>query len=340
MLNLADLEQVESWLAQAPKVELHCHLEGSLRASTLLELARLHGLPLPSTVPDELYRYDDLAGFLSVYEVACAAVQTRDDFERVTYEALEDAAACRIVYREMFWNPTLHTTAYQDQLAGILDGVSAAAHDFGIRTSLIPSIYRNQPVAVAHELVATVADHRVDEIVGIGMDGDEISDPPERFIDVYAAIAASGLRRTAHVAHDAPATDIDTALNLLGCERVDHGYHVIDDVGLVDRLRDARVPFMCASVTPPLCGWSADHGDSPIRSMIDAGLRVVLNSDDPPMLHTDLNQEFAKAITNWGLNGAQVVDLMTNAVDAAWLDDVDRSDLRSSIEPALAPLRS
>jgi adenosine deaminase len=74
--------------------------------------------------------------------------------------------------------------------------------------------------------------------------------------------------------------------------------------------------------------------------MIDAGLRVVLNSDDPPMLHTDLNQEFAKAITNWGLNGAQVVDLMTNAVDAAWLDDVDRSDLRSSIEPALAPLRS
>ena len=327
------------WLNTIPKVELHCHLEGSLRATTLVELAKHHELVLSSSSPDELYCYDDLAGFLSVYEVACSAVQTREDFARVTYEALEDASACQIVYREMFWNPTLHPLPYREQLAGILDGVRSGAQDFGIRTSLIPSIYRNQPVAVARELVATVARERVDEVVGIGMDGDEIADPPQRFTDVYRAIADAGLRRTAHVAHDAPAADIETVLESLGCERIDHGYHVIDDPDLLRRLRDAQVPFMCASVTPPLCGWTSDHRASPIRTMIEAGLKVVLNSDDPPMLHTDLNHEFAKAIRTWELTPEQVAALMSNAIDAAWVDDVERAELRATIEPALSSIR-
>lgn len=321
-----------------PKVELHCHLEGSLRAPTLVELAAGHDLELPAERADELYRYDDLAGFLSVYEVACYAVQTTADFARVTYEALEDAAACNIVYREMFWNPTLHDLPYADQLEGILDGVRSAAADFGIRTSLIPSIYRNQPLEVAHDLVRTVAEARVDEVVGIGMDGDEIADPPERFAKVYSAIDAAGLRRTAHVAHDAPARSIVTALEVLGCERVDHGYHVVDDPVLLERLCKAGVPFMCASVTPPLCGWTSDFAESPIRTMIESGLKVVLNSDDPPMLHTDLNQEFVKAVEGWGLETVHVVDLMTNAIDAAWLDDVDKADLRATIEPSLRAL--
>lgn len=325
-------------IEQLPKVELHCHLEGSLRASTVVDLAAAHDLPLPAAEVDDLYRYDDLAGFLAVYEVACGAVRTTTDFARVTYEALADAAACNIVYREMFWNPTLHPTPYGEQLTGILDGVRSAAHDFGIRTSLIPSIYRNQPLETAHELVRTVAEHRVDEIVGIGMDGDEISDPPERFEAVYAAIDRAGLRRTAHVAHDAPAATIETVLNVLGCERIDHGYHVIDDPALVERLRVAEIPFMCASVTPPLCGWTSEHAESPIRTMINAGLKVVLNSDDPPMLHTDLNHEFIKAVEGWGLEAGHVVDLMSNAIDAAWLDDADRASLRAMIEPELAAL--
>lgn len=324
-------------LRRLPKVELHCHLEGSLRPATLIELADRHGVDLPTRDPDALYSYDDLAGFLAVYEVACLAVVTGDDFARVTYESLEDAASlANVVYREMFFNPTLHPgVGYATMLAGILDGLRAASTDFGIRTRLIPSIYRQMPVAAALEMVDLVVEHRTDEVVGIGMDGDELRDPPERFAAVYAAAGAAGLHRTAHVAHDGPAAFITTCLDELGCERVDHGYHVVDDPALVARLAAAGTPFLCATPTPPLCGWPPELDASPIRSMIEAGLTVVLNSDDPTMLHTDLGSEYAKVVNGWDLPPTRVKRLVTDALDAAWLDAGERSDLTATVVPEL-----
>ncbi|MCX6522019.1 MAG: adenosine deaminase [Actinobacteria bacterium] len=324
-------------LRRLPKVELHCHLEGSIRAATLVELAATHGIPLPTTDHDALYRYPDLAGFLVVYETACSALRTAADFARVTYEALEDAVlSSNVRYREMFFNPTLHPgTPYPVMLEGILDGIRAAERDHGITTRLIPSIYRQDPVASALELVATVAEHRDDHVVGIGMDGDELADPPERFVAVYRAAAAIGLHRSAHVAHDGPASMIETCLDDLGCERVDHGYHVVDDPSLVSRLRDAGTTFLCATPTPPLCGWSDVFDESPVRRMIEAGLRVTLNSDDPPMLHTDLGTEFVKVCNGWRLTPERTKQLVTDAIDAAWCDPTERAALARSITPEL-----
>ena len=113
---------------------------------------------------------------------------------------------------------------------------------------------------------------------------------------------------------------------------------MMDDPELIRKLAEEQVPFMCACVTPPLCGWSKDLSDSPIRGMIDAGLNVVLNSDDPPMLHTDLNKEYQKAALNWRLSPEEIANLMTNAIEAAWLDDVDRAQMKSKIQPALDEL--
>jgi adenosine deaminase len=323
-------------LRRLPKVELHCHLEGSLRATTLIELAARHDVPLPTRDPELLYRFADLAEFLVVYELACLAVVTRDDFARVTYEALEDAAAAHVVHREMFFNPTLHPgVAYDVMLAGILDGVRAAASDLGISTRLIPSIYRQMSVAAAVEMLDLVVAHRADEVVGIGMDGDELRDPPERFAEVYARAAAAGLHRTAHVAHDGPSHFITTCLEQLGCERVDHGYHVIDDPVLVQRLADEGVAFLCATPTPPLCGWPAAFDESPIRTMIESGLTVVLNSDDPTMLGTDLATEFERVGTAWSLSPARVRRLVTDAIAAAWLDDAERRALAAAVVPEL-----
>ena len=324
----------EDVLNRLPKVELHCHLEGSLRADTLIALAAVRDVPLPTTEPDALYRYDDLAGFLTVYEIACRALVTRDDFARAAYEALEDAHRAGVVHREMFFNPTLHPNVrYDEMLAGILDGVRAAATDFKISARLIPSIYRNMPIAAAMEMLDMVLAHRADEVVGIGMDGDELSDPPERFVEVYARAGAAGLRRTAHVAHDAPASFIPVCLDQLGCERVDHGYHVVDDRVLMARLADAGVPFLCATPTPPLCGWSAVFDESPVRAMIDAGLKVIINSDDPTMLHTDLANEYVRVCRGWELSAARVHRLVADSIDAAWLDDSDRSALAARVMP-------
>ena len=328
------LPALERFLHALPKVELHCHLEGSLRAETLIDLAAMRNVPLSTTDPEALYAYDDLAGFLEVYELACRAVVTRDDFALVTYESLEDARRAGVVHREMFFNPTLHPgVRYPDMLAGILDGVRAAATDFGITARLIPSIYRQMSVEAALEMLNEIVEHRVDEVVGIGMDGDELLDPPEHFVEVYARAGAAGLRRTAHVAHDGPADFIVTCLELLGCERIDHGYHVVDDALLMKRLANEGVPFLCATPTPPLCGWPAPFDASPVRTMIDGGLKVVLNSDDPTMLGTDLSVEYERVCREWDLPAERVRRLVADAIDAAWLDASDRASLAAAVLP-------
>lgn len=324
-------------LRSLPKVELHCHLEGSIRASTLIELAGMRSIELPTRDPERLYVFDDLTEFLAVYEIACAAVVSSGDFALVTYESLEDAArTSNVVHREMFFNPSLHPgVGYDTMLAGILDGLRAAERDFGITAALIPSIYRQLPVDAALEMLDVVIEHRTDEVVGIGMDGDELRDPPARFAEVYERAGRAGLHRTAHVAHDGPADFIVTCLDDLGCERIDHGYHVIDDPELTQRLADEGVPFMCATPTPPLCGWPTSFDASPVRTMIDAGLTVVLNSDDPAMLGTDLATEYERVCTRWSLPPERVRRLVTDALDAAWLDEADRARLAERIVPEL-----
>lgn len=326
-------------LRSIPKVELHCHLEGSIPPATLIDLARRRGISLPTEDPTAIYRFDDLGEFLAVYEVACDAMVDQGDFARVAYEALCDASvSANVVHREMFWNPTLHRAPYAEQLAGILEGARAAEREHGIVTRLIPSIYRNQPVGIASAMVADVVAHRVDEVIGIGMDGDEMTDPPGGFRDVYAEVAAAGLHRTAHVAHDGPADFIRTCLDELGCERVDHGYHVVDDPALLRELADRRVPFLCASGTPPICGWPTEIEASPIRTMIEAGLTVVLNSDDPAMFGADLADEYVRLVGAWQLDADRVRRLVFDAVDAAWLDDVERGDLRARVAGPLDEL--
>lgn len=324
-------------LQHMPKVELHCHLEGSLRASTLVRLADHHGITLPTRNHHGLYRFADLAAFLRVYEIACGVLQTASDFALVTYEALEDAAmSSNVRYREMFFNPTLHPgLSYASMLAGITDGIRAAEHDYGITARLIPSIYRQDPVSTAMEMVEAVVARPDDHVVGIGMDGDELADPPERFAAVYALAGRAGLHRGAHVAHDGPASFIETCLDVLGCERIDHGYHVVDDPVLMARLRDSGTAFLCATPTPRLCGWPSAFDESPVKRMIDAGLTVTLNSDDPPMLHTDLGNEFQKVCNGWDLGAARAKQFVMDAIDAAWCDASERAALARAIGPEL-----
>jgi adenosine deaminase len=277
-------------------VELHCHLEGSIRARTLISLADQYGVPLPTRSGLGLYHFADLDAFVRVYRLACDVMRTASDFALVTYESLEDAVmSSNVRYREMFVSPSMHRhTRYEVVLAGVIAGIRAAEHDFGVTARLIPSIDRQGSAAAAVELVETVVRHRDPYVVGIGMDGAETGVPPERFVEAYALAGRHGLRRSAHVAHEGPAEYVATCVRELGCDRIDHGYHVVDDPTLTARLRDDGVTFVCSTATPPLWGWPNVLAVSPVRSMVDAGLRVTINTDDPSMLRTDLATEFVK----------------------------------------------
>jgi adenosine deaminase len=322
------------YLKAVPKVELHCHFEGTVRASTFAELARKHGVALPTDDVGALYDYETIYEFLRIFGMVASTLIDRDDFARTAYESLEDGVALgNLRYREMFFNPTLHTrrgVPMATILDGLTDGIRSAETDLGVRCRLIADVYRQDSPGEAVQMVEDVLAHRQDELIGLGMDGAEAPDPPAKFVAAYALAKKGGLRLTSHASEDAPPVNITTCLDVLGCERIDHGYHVLSDPAVVDRCRDDGIHFTCCPTsTAVVYGWP-DLTSHPIKGMVEAGLNVTLNSDDPTMFHTDIGREYVELCTALDYAPVQVRQFCLNGVEASWLDDADKAALRSN----------
>jgi adenosine deaminase len=332
---------MNDFLRALPKVELHIHLEGSVPAELVVELARRNGTALPTTDPAKLYHpWASLSDFLVTYVAVCAAIVTPADLAQAAYATQSQAARLgNVRYREIFFNPTNHPSmTYRQQLDGILDGLAGAEKDFGIVGRLIPAINREQPPSVAAELVTEVIAHRRDEVLGIGLDHDDSAGPAELFTEAFALAGHNGLRRTAHSAEVHTASQITDSLDLLGCDRIDHGYLALADPAIVARLRDEGIHLTTCWST---CCWhnpGRPPAEQPITGMVAAGLNVSINSDDPPMLDTDLGSEYVAAGLAMGWTREQAVAMSYAALDGAWLDDSDRAALRRSFDAEIAAL--
>jgi adenosine deaminase len=335
------MERAE-FLRQVPKVELHCHFEGTVRAVTFAELARKHDISLPTEDIGKLYDYQTIYEFLVIFGMVSSTLIDREDFARATYESLADGVQLgNLKYREMFFNPTLHTRrgiAMKTVLLGLADGINDAKTDFGVECRLIADVYRQDDPDVARDMVADMLEHRVPELIGLGMDGAEAPDPPEKFVEAYRLAGAGGLRLTSHACEDAPARNVTTCLDVLGCERIDHGYHVLGDEAVTSRCRDEGIYFTCCPTsTAAVYGWP-DLKSHPIRDMVAAGLNVTLNSDDPTMFHTDIGREYVELCQALDYGTDQVRRFVLAGVEAAWLDDAERAALRATFEQELDQL--
>lgn len=329
---------VDEFARKIPKVELHNHIVGAMRLDTVLDLAAKHELKVPVEDPRKLYEYEDLTGFLVSHTFVCETVRDREDFARVAFECLEDAFTTgNVRYSEVFCNPTNHMDngiPYATVMDGFVDGLQRAEEELGVRARLIPSINRESPVAVAEAMMDEILAHRLDEVIGIGIDHNELPYPPEMFAGVYERAGRAGLRRTAHTSHDAPASWITTCLDLLGCTRIDHGYRVIQDPDVLRRVVDEEVPFTCGMTTAGAF-WRLPESDepgaatvNPIKVMVEKGVNVTLGSDDPTMFHTDQGLEYVKFCSEFGFEPKQAADMSLAAVEASWLSDAEKADLR------------
>jgi adenosine deaminase len=332
------------YLRRLPKVELHCHVEGTLRPATVVELADKHGVALPTHDVHHIYDYSTIYEFLEIFRLVNSIVIDRDDFARVAYESLEDGVQLgNLKYREMFFNPTLHTTRGVPMatiIDGLIDGLRAAEADYGVRCALIADVYRQDPVAMALQMVEEVIEHRRDEVIGLGMDAAEAPDPPEKFVECFALAGEAGLHRTSHASEDGPAVNITTCLDLLGCERIDHGYHILQDDAVVARCRDGGIHFTCCPTsTAVVYGWP-DLTTHPINGMLAAGLLVHLNSDDPTMFHTDIGKEYVDLCTALAYGPEQVREFCLNGVEAAWLSDDERAAMRREFDEEITALEA
>lgn len=332
------------YLRQVPKVELHCHVEGTLRPETVAELAAKHGIELPTDDIDTLYDYDTIYQFLETFRFVNSTVIDREDFARVAYETLEDGARRgNLRYREMFFNPTLHITrgvALATVVDGFVDGMRRAEAELGVGCRLIADVYRQDSaedtMAWLEELIALDRP----EVIGLGMDAAEAPDPPEKFAAVFQRAGDAGLRRTSHACEDGPAVNITTCLDLLGCERIDHGYHVLEDPDVVARCIADDISFtVCPTSTARVYAWP-DLTTHPINAMIEAGLKVTLNSDDPTMFHTDIGKEYVDFCGQNHHPVPLVRRLVMNGVDASWLDEGSKATMRAEFTAELDALEA
>jgi adenosine deaminase len=261
-------------------------------------------------------------------------VVTRDDVRRITLESLQDAAASGVVYREMFVNPTVHPACpYPELLAGLREGIGQAREQHGVLGRVIMSVYRSHSPEAALRMVEEVTAHPCQEVVGIGMDGDELAGPPLLFRDAYTAAAAAGLRRTAHAGERFDAAEIRACLDELGCERIDHGYGVVTDAGLLERCRRDRVPFTYAwlSTRYNYRGALAEH---PFRRMREAGVLMSLGSDDPAIGGTDLASDYVTVCEAFGWTVDEMRRQNADAVEAAWCGPGDKAWVRERLASA------
>ncbi len=326
---------VETALRKMPKAELHLHLEGAVDASTFAELAAHHGLELPphDQVAD-LYSYDSLADFLIIYSLVCRSIQTEADFRRVTYECLARCADSGARYVELFFSPESHFemgVEYPTMLAGVLAGMADAQAERGLDSNLIPAINRELGPARAVEFVEMVAAHPHPQIIGVGLDFNEIGFPSADYVDAYRAAAEHGLHRTSHAGEVGPADNVRAAIDLLDCERIDHGYHVVDDPELVARCAESQIAFtVCPTTTEYTTVWrDLSAPDHAIRQMSEAGLKLMVNSDDPAMFVSDLGNEYVRLHREMGLGLDTLGEMALNGIDAAWIDDTTKAALRA-----------
>ena len=330
------------YLRRLPKVELHCHVEGTLRPQTVAELARRHGIELPTADIDRIYDYETIYEFLEIFRLVNSTVIEQGDFARIAYESLQDGVELgNLKYREMFFNPTLHTTRgvpMSTIIDGLAEGCAAAEHDFGVRCRLIADVYRQDPPEMARQMTEEVIANRRDALIGLGMDAAEAPDPPEKFFESFRLAGEAGLRLTSHASEDGPPVNITTCLDLLGCERIDHGYHILEDEAVVARCRDEGIHFTCCPTsTAVVYGWP-DLTTHPINAMMRAGLLVHLNSDDPTMFHTDIGKEYVDFVGQNDYAPEIAKQLVHNGVDAAWLDDAEKAALHRSFDDEIAAL--
>lgn len=327
-----------------PKVELHCHLEGCVRPSTLVELARANGVALPTADPTDLFHFTNLAEFLDVFGLVCSSLRTADDFHRITYEALADASAAGVRYREMFFSPGFVlgngidlTTIW----SGIRVGLAEAVHDFDIGCRMILDIDKAAPPSAAVELVEFAAEQDRDELIGIGGDNTERGIDHRSFRPAFDLAARHGLRRTMHAGEDGPVDNIRIAIDTLGCERVDHGVRLMDDAELTARVAADRIPLtVCPISNVVLTATVPDVAAHPFADQHAAGVLVTINSDDPAMSSTTIADDYEQVAGAFGYDFDTMAAIALDGIDASWAPLDERRALATRFQREIAGLRA
>lgn len=312
-----------------PKAELHCHLLGTTSRETCMDLVRDAGAPISMAEIEGFYtRGEKPVGVLRIFRALESSILKKPEYlKRITLEHLERTAAQGVRYIELFWNWTglKHFMTYAEGQDAIVAGLIEGEEKYGIVGRLVPSIDREALPEDAVELVREMAAHRSPWVIGLGIDYRETLHEPENFWKAYRLARDAGFKLTAHAGEFGEHwRNVETAMDLLECERIDHGYTITDNPELAERAADQDIPFAVVPTNSYYLRtftdeeWAVKH---PIRRMVELGLKVFPNSDDPTMHHISISESWL-LMMNWlGFSLADLRGFLANSIDASWVDD-------------------
>ena len=326
-----------SYVSDMPKAELHLHIEGTLEPEMMMALAEKHGVVLPYATLEDVhaaYNFSDLQSFLDLYYFGASVLREESDFFDLMWAYLVKCRQQNIVHTEIMFDPQTHTDrgiAFDVMMRGYLGALKQAEAEWGQSSKLIMCFLRHLSQASAFETLRMAEPFR-DEIDAVGLDSGELGNPPEKFTEVFTAAAQQGYQCVAHAGEEGPPAYIWGALNSLNVTRIDHGVRCLEDDELVEQLvRDQTPLTVCPLSNVRLCVVD-EMKDHPILAMLDKGLLVTVNSDDPPYFGGYLNDNFLAMVGGLALSQAQAKQLAANSFKASFLDEDKKVQFLDALE--------
>ena len=328
--------ELADFIRGIPKAELHIHIEGSLEPELIFALAARNEVALPYASVEALrqaYAFTNLQSFLDIYYAGASVLITAQDFEDMAWAYFLRAKADNVIHAELFFDPQTHTergVPIATVIAGLKLACLRAESELGIHATLILCFLRHLSEDDAIATLEAARPH-LGDIVGVGLDSSEVGHPPEKFARVFAQARELGLRVVAHAGEEGPPEYIWSALDVLKVERIDHGVQSIRDEKLMQRLVETRMPLtVCPLSNLKLCVFKnlAEHN---LKHMLDRGVCVTINSDDPAYFGGYINQNYLETAAALGLGRADVITLALNSVEASFADAAHKQRYRDRI---------
>ena len=347
---MEESQTIQRYLAAVPKAELHVHLEGSIRPQTLLELARRNKVTLPFSTLEEVqlwFTFRDFEHFIQLYITASRCLKTAEDYELIVYEFGEEMVRQNVRYAEVTFSASMHDAlgvAHDTYFNGLNRGRELARRDFGVEIRWVFDIARSiqdeaQRRQLADFTTRMAIEYMHDGVVALGLGGGEAGYPPEYFAPWFERALSAGLHSTPHAGEGAGPASVWGALHTLGAERIGHGVRSIEDPALIKHLAQQCIPLEICPGSNICLGIYPSFAAHPLPRLYAADVQLSVNSDDPSMLNTTLNQDVERLHSAFGLDLDVIDDILLNGVRHSFLPAERKLTMETEFRLEMAHLR-
>ena len=328
---------IHNFIEGIPKAELHLHIEGTFEPDLMFEIARRNNISINYKSVDELkkaYNFNNLQEFLDIYYAGASVLIYEQDFYDLTWAYLTKVHEQNLVHTEIFFDPQTHTDrgiSFDTVIQGIHSALEDAKEKLGISSQLIMCFLRHLDEVAAFDTLEQALPYK-EWIAGVGLDSSEMGHPPSKFENVFSKALDEGFITVAHAGEEGPAAYVWEAINLLKISRIDHGNRSLEDDQLIKHIAEKQIPLTVCPLSNLALKVVEDLKDHPLLQLMEAGLMVTINSDDPAYFGGYMNENYIQIAAALNLSKKQITDLAKNSFKASFLSDVEKEKLINQVE--------